>query len=66
MIWLVVINHKDLAKKTQWDKGLRNKAYEIASNTGYEGYQRGLKKLIRNLILMGLLKKQITMLKSVK
>ena len=41
MIWLMVINHKDLAKKSQLDKGLRNKAYEIASNTRYDGYQRG-------------------------
>ena len=33
---------KDLAKRTQSDKVLRDKAFEIASNPKYDGYQRGL------------------------
>ena len=33
---------KDLNKKTQSDKVLRDKASEIASNPKYDGYQRGL------------------------
>ena len=33
---------KDLAKRTASDKVLRNKAFNIASNTQYDGYQRGL------------------------
>ena len=33
---------KDLNKRTQSDKSLRDKAYEIASNPKYDGYQRGL------------------------
>ena len=34
--------HKDLTKRTQSDKVLREKAFEIASNPKYDGYQRGL------------------------
>ena len=33
---------KDLAKRTQSDKVLRDKAFEIASDPKYDGYQRGL------------------------
>ena len=33
---------KNLAKRTQSDKVLRDKAFEIASNPKYDGYQRGL------------------------
>ena len=33
---------KDLAKRTAADKVLRNKAFKIASNQKYDGYQRGL------------------------
>ena len=32
---------KDLSRRTQSDKFLRNKAFEIASNPKYDGYQRG-------------------------
>ena len=34
--------YKDLTKRTQWDKFLRDKAFEIASNPKYDRYQRGL------------------------
>ena len=34
--------YKDLTKRTQSDKVLRYKAFEIASNPEYDGYQRGL------------------------
>ena len=34
--------YKDLTKRTQSDKVLRDKAFEIASNPKYDGYQRGL------------------------
>ena len=37
---------KDLAKRTQWDKILRDKTFEIASNSKYDGYQRGLASMI--------------------
>ena len=29
---------KDLARRTQSDKGLRDKAFEIASSSNYDGY----------------------------
>ena len=33
---------KDLNKRTQSDKVLRDKAFEIANNSKYDGCQRGL------------------------
>ena len=33
---------KDLTKRTQSDEVLRDKAFKIASNLKYDGYQRGL------------------------
>ena len=33
---------KDLAKRTQSDKVLRDKAFKVASDPKYDGYQRGL------------------------
>ena len=33
---------KDLAKRTKSDKVLRDKAFKIASDPKYDGYQRGL------------------------
>ena len=32
---------KDLIKRTQLDKFLRDKAFKIASDPKYDGYQRG-------------------------
>ena len=37
---------KDLVKRTQSDKVLRDKAFKIASDPKYDGYQRGLASLI--------------------
>ena len=37
---------KDLAKRTQSDKVLRDKAFEITSNPKYDGYQRGLALMV--------------------
>ena len=34
--------YKDLAKRAESDKVLRDKAFKIASNPNYDGYQRGL------------------------
>ena len=39
-------DHKDLIKRTEADKVLRDKAYEIASNPEYDGYQRGLASVV--------------------
>ena len=39
-------DHKDLINRTEADKVLRNKAYDIASNSEYDGYQRGLVSMV--------------------
>ena len=39
-------NHKDLINRTEADKVLRDKAYDIASNPEYDGYQRGLVSMV--------------------
>ena len=39
-------DHKDLIKRTKLDKVLRDKAYDIASNPKYDGYQRGLASMV--------------------
>ena len=39
-------DHKDLINRTEADKALRDKAYNIASNPEYDGYQRGLASMI--------------------
>ena len=45
MIWL---KSKDLVKKIQSDKVLRDKAFKIASDSIYDGYQRGLALMVYN------------------
>ena len=37
---------KDLAKRTNSDKLLKDRAYEIARNRNYDGYQRALASMI--------------------
>ena len=37
---------KELAKRTQSDKVLRNKAFKIASDPKYDGYQKGLASMV--------------------
>ena len=37
---------KDLAKRTQPDKVLRDKAFKIASDPKYDGYERGLASMV--------------------
>ena len=39
-------DHKDLISRTEADKVLRDKAYDIASNPEYDRYQRGLASLV--------------------
>ena len=39
---------KDLAERTQSDKVLRDKAFKIASNPKYDGYQRELASMVYN------------------
>ena len=37
---------KELAKRTQSDKFLRDKAFKIASDPKYDGYERGLASMV--------------------
>ena len=37
---------EDLAKRTISDKILRDRAYEIARNRNYDGYQRALARMV--------------------
>ena len=39
-------NFKDLAKRTAADKVLRDKAFKIASDQKYDGYQTGLASMV--------------------
>ena len=39
---------KDLAERNQSDKPLRDKAFKIASDPKYDGYQRGLASMVYN------------------
>ena len=39
-------DNKGLANRVQADKFLRDKAYKIASNPSYDGYQRGLASMV--------------------
>ena len=39
-------DHKDLINRTEADKALRDKVYDIASNPEYDGYQRGLASMV--------------------
>ena len=42
----VYADHKDLINRTEADKVLRDKAYDIASNPKNDGYQRGLASMV--------------------
>ena len=42
-------DRKDLAKRTISDKILKDRAYEIARNRNYEGYQRALASMVYKL-----------------
>ena len=39
-------DHKDLINRTKSYKVLRDEAYDIASNSEYDGYQRGLASMV--------------------
>ena len=42
---------KDLAKRTQSDKVLRDKAFKIASDPKHDGYQRGLASMVYKFLI---------------
>ena len=41
-------DHKDLINRNEADNVLKDKAYNIASNSKYDGYQRGLASMVYN------------------
>ena len=43
---MVYGDFKDLARRTASDKILRDKAFNIAKNPKYDGYQRGLASMV--------------------
>ena len=45
---MVYGDFKDLARRTASDKVLRDKAFNIAKNPKYDGYQRGLASMVYN------------------
>ena len=59
---------KDLTRRTASDKILRDKAFNIAKNPKYDGYQRGLAsvvyKLFDNKLLTAVLKKELFLIKT--
>ena len=46
MIWVMEI--KDLKRRTFSDKVLRDKAFNIAKNPKYDGFQKGLASMVYN------------------
>ena len=42
--------HKDLKRRTQSDKILKNKAFEIANNPKYDRYKKGLASMVKNFL----------------
>ena len=40
---------RDLVKRIQTDKVLKDKVFKIASDPNYDGYQRGLASMVYNL-----------------
>ena len=44
--YMAYVKHKDLNKSTQSDKVLRDKVFEIANKTKYDGYQWGLASMV--------------------
>ena len=52
MIWLMENgDFKDLARRTVSDKILRDKAFNIAKNPKYDGYQRGLASMVYKFLI---------------
>ena len=42
---------KDLTRRTTYDKILRDKAFNIAKNPKYGGYQRGIASMVNNFLI---------------
>ena len=51
---MVYGDFKDLPRITASDKVLRDRAFNIAKNPKYDGYQRGLASIVYELVYNGL------------
>ena len=52
---------KDLTKRTQSDKVLRDKAFKIASDAKYDGYQRGIALMVSIFLIKCLVEVVLTL-----
>ena len=52
---------KDLAKITQSDKVLRDKAFKIENDPKYDGYQRGLASIVYKVLIKSLVEVVLTL-----
>ena len=52
---------KDIARRTASDKFLRDKAFNVAKNPKYDGYQRGLASIVSNFLIKSRLRFQINL-----
>ena len=59
-------DHKDLNNRTKSGKVLRDKAYDIASNPEYDGYQRGLVSMVYNFFDKTSMRSEVKKLKNTK
>ena len=56
---------KDLVKRTQSGKILRDKAFKIASNPKYDGYQRGLASMVYKFLIKNLVEVVLLLMSSI-
>ena len=61
MIWHIE-DFKDLARRTGSDKVLRDKAFDIAKNPYYDGYQRGLTSMVYIFLIKSLLQVVVSLI----
>ena len=52
---------KDLTRRTASDKILRDKAFNIAKNPKYDGYQRGFASIVYKFLIKNLQVEQLRM-----
>ena len=56
---------KDLVKRTYSDKVLRDKAFKIASDPKYDGYQRGLASMVYKILIKNLVEVVLLLISSI-
>ena len=54
---------KDLIKRTQSDKVLKDKAFKSTSDPKYDGYQRGLASMVYKLLIKSLVEVVLLIIK---